>query len=80
MDFEDREVSTDAVPLRSIPDEVILGRPGLVRSLMLNDRQHVLTVDTEGEVAAWNIIKCLCVGRFGAADVAAALDLERAGF
>jgi len=44
---------------------------------MLNDRQHVLTVDTEGEVAVWNIIKGICVGRFSAAEIAAALDLER---
>jgi WD repeat-containing protein 48 len=75
--FEDREIASEATPLRKRPDEIIAGRPGLVRSLMLNDRQHVLTVDTEGEVAAWNIIKGICIGRFSAAEVAAALDLER---
>ncbi|WVR06650.1 hypothetical protein IAU60_003682 [Kwoniella sp. DSM 27419] len=77
MEFEDREVASDAEPLRSTPDEVIAGRSGLIRCLLLNDRQHVLTVDTEGEVAAWNIIKGTCVGRFVAAEVAEALDLER---
>lgn len=75
-DFEDREVATDAKPLRSSADGTIAGRPGLVRSIMLNDRQHVLTVDTEGEVAAWNIIRGTCVGRFSAQDVAEALHLE----
>lgn len=75
--FEDREIASEATPLRKKPDSVIAGRPGLVRSLMLNDRQHVLTVDTEGEVAAWNIIKGICIGRFSAAEIAAAFDLER---
>ncbi len=77
MEFEDRQVASDVTPLRKQPDEVIAGRSGLVRSLLLNDRQHVLTVDTEGEVAAWNIIRGVCVGRFSVAEVAAALDLER---
>ncbi|OCF44317.1 hypothetical protein I317_01762 [Kwoniella heveanensis CBS 569] len=77
LEFEDREVASEAEPLHSTPDEVIAGRSGLVRSLILNDRIHVLTVDTEGEVAAWNIIKGICVGRFAAKEVAEALDLER---
>lgn len=77
MDFEERELCSDAIPLRPTPDEVIAGRAGLVRSLMLNDRQHVITVDTEGEVAVWNIIRGVCVGKFSSADVAAALHLER---
>lgn len=77
MEFEDREVASEATPLRSQADEVIAGRSGLVRSLLLNDRQHVLTVDTDGEVAAWNIIRGVCVGRFAATEVAAALHLER---
>ncbi len=77
MEFEDREVASEATPLRKQPDDVIAGRSGLVRSLLLNDRQHVLTVDTEGEVAAWNIIRGVCIGRYSPAEVAAALDLER---
>ncbi|WWC62960.1 uncharacterized protein I303_105558 [Kwoniella dejecticola CBS 10117] len=77
MEYEDREVASEAVPLRTDPDEIIAGRSGLVRSLILNDRQHVLTVDTEGEVAAWNIIKGVCVGRFSSTEVAEALHLER---
>lgn len=75
--FEEREVASEAKPLHLQPDAVIAGRPGLVRSLILNDRQHVLTVDTEGEVAVWNIVKGTCVGRFNTSDVALALNLER---
>jgi WD repeat-containing protein 48 len=77
LKFEDREIASEAVPLRKTPDEVVAGRSGLVRSLLLNDRQHVLTVDTQGEVAAWNIIRGVCIGRFSSADVAAAFDIER---
>ena len=77
MEFEDREVAAEGTPLRKQPDDVIAGRSGLVRCLLLNDRQHVLSVDTDGEVAAWDIIRGVCVGRFSTADVAAALDLER---
>jgi WD repeat-containing protein 48 len=47
-----------------------------MRSLMLNDRQHVLTVDTEGEVAVWNIIRGICVGKFAAADIVPAFGLD----
>ncbi|EIW67604.1 hypothetical protein TREMEDRAFT_64196 [Tremella mesenterica DSM 1558] len=77
IEFEDREVASEAIPLRSTPDGIISGRPGLIRSLLLNDRQHVLSIDTEGEVACWNIIRGVCVGRFAATDVAEAFDLER---
>ena len=76
-EFEDREVASEATPLRLEPDAVIAGRPGLVRSIILNDRQHVLTVDTDGEVAVWNIVKGECVGRYSTKDVADALHLER---
>lgn len=76
-EYEDREVASEALPLRKSPDEVIAGRPGLVRSIILNDRQHVLTVDTDGEVAVWNIVKGVAVGRFCMTDVASAFQLER---
>jgi len=75
--FQDREIASEAVPLRSKPDEVIAGRSGLIRALMLNDRQHVLTLDTAGQVSVWNIIRGFCVGRFSSADISAAFDLER---
>ncbi|WWD05216.1 hypothetical protein V865_003289 [Kwoniella europaea PYCC6329] len=77
MEYEDREVASEAIPLRVNPDEIVAGRSGLVRSLILNDRQHVLTVDTEGEVAAWNILRGICIGRFSTTEVAEALHLER---
>lgn len=71
-DFEEREIASDAVPLHTMPDEIIHGEHGLVRCAMLNDRVHALTVDTEGAVAVWDIVRGVCLGRFTAEDVAEA--------
>jgi hypothetical protein len=56
-DLEGRGIAADAVPLCSGRDNVIDGDHGLVRSIMLNDRIHVLTVDTSGEVAMWDVVR-----------------------
>lgn len=47
-DFEERDLVADAFPLWTAPVGTIEGKHGLVRSLMLNDRQHVVTCDTAG--------------------------------
>lgn len=72
QEYEDRELVSEAEPLLEVPDFVIQGENGLVRSIILNDRMHVLTVDTAGEVAVWDIIRCLCLGKFIKDDVSAA--------
>jgi len=71
-EYEERELASDAVSLRAEPDEVMGGDHGLVRSLVLNDRIHALTVDTAGEVAVWNVVHGVCVGRFQNEEVGAA--------
>ncbi|KAF5378167.1 hypothetical protein D9615_007561 [Tricholomella constricta] len=70
-DYEERELASDAIPLHSEPEEIIQGDHGLVRSIILNDRMHALTVDTSGEVAVWDIVRGTCRGRFCRDDVAA---------
>ncbi|KAF8178063.1 hypothetical protein BJ912DRAFT_670273 [Pholiota molesta] len=70
--FEERELAADALPFCTEPDDVIQGDHGFVRSVILNDRTYALTVDTAGEVAVWDIIRGLCVGRYPAEVVAAA--------
>lgn len=72
MEYEEREVAADAVPLHSTPDGVVEGEHGLVRSIILNDRIHALTVDTAGEVAVWDIVRCVCLGKFSSGDVTSA--------
>lgn len=62
--YEDRDLAEDAQPLRKYPDETIKGSHGLIRSTMLNDRRHVLTIDTSGKVSLWDIIAGNCLGHF----------------
>ena len=71
-EYEERELAADAVPLCSVPDDVIEGEHGLVRSVILNDRIHALTVDTAGEVAVWDIVRAVCRGKYTPEDVASA--------
>jgi WD repeat-containing protein 48 len=70
--YEERELATSAVPLRTEPDDIILGEHGLVRCTILNDRIHALVVDTSGEVAVWDIVRGVCLGKFLRDDVATA--------
>ncbi|KAG6840938.1 hypothetical protein C0991_003122 [Blastosporella zonata] len=70
-EYEERELASDAVPLLAEPEDIIAGEHGLVRSIILNDRVHALTVDTSGEVAVWDIVHGVCLGRFFRNDVAA---------
>ena len=39
------------MPYSRVPDSVIPGEHGLVHAIVLNDRVHILTVGTAGEVA-----------------------------
>lgn len=72
VEYEEREVVADAVPLQSTPDETIEGEHGLIRAIILNDRIHALTVDTASSVAIWDLIRGVCLGKFPSNDVAAA--------
>lgn len=67
--FEAREIAAEAQPLHSKPFSVIDGTEGIVRSVILNDRWHALTVDTVGHVGVWDVVRGICVGVFDKADV-----------
>ncbi|PWN49847.1 WD40 repeat-like protein [Violaceomyces palustris] len=62
--YEDRELVKEATPLRLRPCEVIEGSHGLIRSLILNDRRHVLAISSIGVVTLWDIVKGICLGAF----------------
>lgn len=51
-----------------LPAEVIKGGNGLTRCLILSNRRHVLTLDSAGIVALWDIIMCRCKEVFGNVD------------
>jgi WD repeat-containing protein 48 len=70
--YEERDAAPDAIPLYSAPADVIEGTHGLIRTSMLNDRRHVLTIDTAGVVAVWDIVKGACLGVFRTQDVVTA--------
>lgn len=57
------DVST-VTPLSPAPADEITGSHGLVRSIVLNDRMHALSVDTRGEVALWDVVRGICRGVF----------------
>lgn len=44
-------------PLRSAPMITIEGQNGLIKHVVLNDKQRVLTLDTTGEVVLWDLLK-----------------------
>ena len=43
-------------PVRENAEEIIAGQHGIVRYIILNDRRRILTLDTAGDVAIWDII------------------------
>jgi len=69
--YLDRESATEATPLRTEPDDLIEGGYGLVRCELLSDRQHALTLDTENEIALWDIVRGCCVGVFASDELRA---------
>ncbi|TFK59698.1 WD40 repeat-like protein [Pluteus cervinus] len=70
--FGERELAAEAIPLQDSPDYVITGDHGLVRSIILNDRLHALTVDTSGVVGVWDLIRGRCLGAYSREVVAVA--------
>lgn len=72
LNYEERELASDATPYCAEPSDVLVGEDGLVRSIILSDRIHALTVDTSGEVAVWDIVRGICLGKYLADDVASA--------
>ncbi|GAA5887701.1 hypothetical protein JCM6882_001502 [Rhodosporidiobolus microsporus] len=76
-DYLERESAAEAVPLRSDPDDIVEGGYGLTRCELLNDRQHALTQDTEGEVALWDIVRGCCIGVFAPEELREALSKRR---
>ncbi|KAG8800857.1 hypothetical protein FRC17_006796 [Serendipita sp. 399] len=76
LEYENRDLAADAQPLRPAPDYVIQGTQGIVRSVVLNDRWHALTVDTMGSVGVWDIVRGICVGTYEKGDVETAMGSD----
>ncbi|KAL1924391.1 uncharacterized protein VTP21DRAFT_7426 [Calcarisporiella thermophila] len=63
------EFTETLTPVRDAPDYTIPGKHGLVKHFILNNRRHVLTLDTAGEVALYDIIRCVRVKELGQRDL-----------
>lgn len=59
MSYQDDDVDNEdsLVPLRTAPDYVIEGKPGIISHLILHNRHHILTKDTNGEITMWDLTK-----------------------
>ncbi|ORX90173.1 hypothetical protein K493DRAFT_410036 [Basidiobolus meristosporus CBS 931.73] len=66
---DDPLVPEIVVPMRTEPDETIEGKHGLIKHAMLNNRRHVLTLDTDGVVDLWDIIQCKKLKTLGKANL-----------
>ncbi|GAN06004.1 WD domain-containing protein [Mucor ambiguus] len=66
---DDLDNEDSLTPLRTAPDYVIPGKPGITSHLILHNRRHLLTKDTNGEIAMWDLTKCIQVKNFGKRDL-----------
>ncbi|KAJ1342524.1 hypothetical protein BSLG_002916 [Batrachochytrium salamandrivorans] len=64
------------VPVWREPVDTIPGAPGIARFTMLNNRRHVVTINTDGDVALWDIICCCKIKSFGKADFSEVVQAE----
>ncbi|KAF9163124.1 hypothetical protein DFQ26_002913 [Actinomortierella ambigua] len=56
------------LPLFSEPENVIEGEHGLVKHVLLNNRRMVVTEDKCGEIALWDLIRCVQLKTFRRGD------------
>ncbi|KAG0234464.1 hypothetical protein BGW41_001137 [Actinomortierella wolfii] len=52
------------LPLFSAPENVIEGEHGLIKHTLLNNRRMVVTEDKCGEIALWDLIRCVQLKTF----------------
>ena len=62
---KDSVITDIATPLRDLAEETVHGLHGIVRYVSLNDRRRVLTLDTAGSVALWDILQCKQLKNYG---------------
>ncbi|PIC37899.1 hypothetical protein B9Z55_010087 [Caenorhabditis nigoni] len=56
---------TDARELQNTPELMIAGAPAINKYKILNDKRHVLTSDTEDNVALYDVLACKKVKEYG---------------
>eukprot|EP00879_Flechtneria_rotunda_P018080 GHRR01018953.1.p1 GENE.GHRR01018953.1~~GHRR01018953.1.p1 ORF type:complete len:757 (+),score=249.11 GHRR01018953.1:300-2570(+) len=71
---QDHAAAHGEVALLTIPAVSIQGAPGLVALRVLADKRHILTQDTAGDVALWDVLAGRPVQQLGQVDIA---EVER---
>lgn len=61
-------------PIVSAPRATILGRPGMIKHHILNNRRHVLTKDSSGAVELWDITKVKQLESYGVVNFESKLE------
>jgi hypothetical protein len=69
-------VQNEVTPLWERPEYSIPGLPGIKKSLLLNNKRHVITQDTEENVSIWDIICCKKIKELGKVDFDDACNTE----
>lgn len=59
---------TSTHPLNSKPDFVIRGKPSIRTYTVLNDKRYIVTKDTEGNVAIYDVLRCCKTEDLGRVD------------
>ncbi|KAK3551904.1 hypothetical protein QTP70_031550 [Hemibagrus guttatus] len=61
----DNDCSTPLTPLCTQPDQVIKGGASIIQCHILNDKRHILTKDTNNNIAYWDVLKACKVEDLG---------------
>ncbi|PVZ99499.1 hypothetical protein BB558_004507 [Smittium angustum] len=63
--IEAKSNDTFSEPVYSSPVESISGPPGLRKHFILQNKRHVLAMNTDGEISLWDIVLAKCIRIFG---------------
>ncbi|EPQ04074.1 WD repeat-containing protein 48 [Myotis brandtii] len=64
----DNDCTNPITPLCTQPDQVIKGGASIIQCHILNDKRHILTKDTNNNVAYWDVLKASKVEDLGKVD------------
>uniref|UniRef100_A0A6Q2X2T9 WD repeat-containing protein 48 n=1 Tax=Esox lucius TaxID=8010 RepID=A0A6Q2X2T9_ESOLU len=76
----DNDSTTPLTPLCTQPEQVVKGGASIVQCHILNDKRHILTKDTNNNVAYWDVLKMLTITLDESDCFAAWVSAKDAGF
>ncbi|XP_057347987.1 WD repeat-containing protein 48 isoform X4 [Manis pentadactyla] len=64
----DNDCTNPVPPLCTQPDQAVIGGASIIQCHILNDKRHILTKDTNNNVAYWDVLKACKVEDLGKVD------------